>query len=44
MIFIVYIKTIEELYILYSISEILLFTAVVLVHAYIQSIFSQEIQ
>lgn len=36
------IKTIEELYILYSISEILLFTAVVLVHAYIQSIFSQE--
>ena len=26
----------------YSISEILLFTAVVLVHAYIQSIFSQE--
>ena len=37
-----YIKTIEELYILYSISEILLFTAVVLVHAYIQSIFSQE--
>ena len=37
-----YIKSIEELYILYSISEILLFTAVVLVHAYIQSIFSQE--
>ena len=37
-----YIKTIEELYILYSISEILLFTAGVLVHAYIQSIFSQE--
>lgn len=37
-----YIKTIEELYILYNISEILLFTAVVLVHAYIQSIFSQE--
>ena len=37
-----YIKTIEELYILYSISEILLFKAVVLVHAYIQSIFSQE--
>ena len=37
-----YIKTIEELYILYSIYEILLFTAVVLVHAYIQSIFSQE--
>ena len=37
-----YIETIEELYILYSISEILLFTAVVLVHAYIQSIFSQE--
>ena len=37
-----YIKTIEELYILYSISEILLFTTVVLVHAYIQSIFSQE--
>lgn len=37
-----YIKTIEELYILYSISKILLFTAVVLVHAYIQSIFSQE--
>ena len=37
-----YIKTIEELYILYSISEILFFTAVVLVHAYIQSIFSQE--
>jgi len=37
-----YIKTIEQLYILYSISEILLFTAVVLVHAYIQSIFSQE--
>ena len=37
-----YIKTIEELYILYSISEILLFTAVVLVHAYIHSIFSQE--
>ena len=37
-----YIKTIEELYILYSISEILLFTAIVLVHAYIQSIFSQE--
>ena len=40
--FIGYIKTIEQLYILYSISEILLFTAVVLVHAYIQSIFSQE--
>ena len=37
-----YIETIEELYILYSISKILLFTAVVLVHAYIQSIFSQE--
>lgn len=37
-----YIKTIEQLYILYSISEILLFTAVVFVHAYIQSIFSQE--
>lgn len=37
-----YIKTIKQLYILYSISEILLFTAVVLVHAYIQSIFSQE--
>ena len=37
-----YVKTIEQLYILYSISEILLFTAVVLVHAYIQSIFSQE--
>ena len=37
-----YIGTIEQLYILYSISEILLFTAVVLVHAYIQSIFSQE--
>ena len=37
-----YIETIEQLYILYSISEILLFTAVVLVHAYIQSIFSQE--
>ena len=37
-----YIETIEKLYILYSISEILLFTAVVLVHAYIQSIFSQE--
>ena len=36
------IETIEQLYILYSISEILLFTAVVLVHAYIQSIFSQE--
>lgn len=40
--FIGYIETIERLYILYSISEILLFTAVVLVHAYIQSIFSQE--
>ena len=40
--FIGYIETIEQLYILYSISEILLFTAVVLVHAYIQSIFSQE--
>ena len=39
---IAYIDTIEQLYILYSISEILLFTAVVLVHAYIQSIFSQE--
>lgn len=37
-----YIETIEQLYVLYSISEILLFTAVVLVHAYIQSIFSQE--
>ena len=37
-----YIETIEQLYILYSISEILLFAAVVLVHAYIQSIFSQE--
>ena len=37
-----YIETIEQLYILYSISEILLFTAVVLAHAYIQSIFSQE--
>lgn len=37
-----YIETIKQLYILYSISEILLFTAVVLVHAYIQSIFSQE--
>lgn len=37
-----YIETIEQLYILYSISEIFLFTAVVLVHAYIQSIFSQE--
>ena len=37
-----YIETIEQLYILYSISEILLFTAVVLVHAYIQSNFSQE--
>ena len=37
-----YIETIDQLYILYSISEILLFTAVVLVHAYIQSIFSQE--
>ena len=37
-----YIETIEQLYILYSLSEILLFTAVVLVHAYIQSIFSQE--
>ena len=37
-----YIETIEQLYILYSISEILLFTTVVLVHAYIQSIFSQE--
>lgn len=37
-----HIKTIDQLYILYSISEILLFTAVVLVHAYIQSIFSQE--
>lgn len=37
-----YIETIEQLYILYSISEILLFTAVVLVHAYMQSIFSQE--
>ena len=37
-----YIETIEQLYILYSISEILLFTDVVLVHAYIQSIFSQE--
>ena len=37
-----HIETIEQLYILYSISEILLFTAVVLVHAYIQSIFSQE--
>ena len=37
-----YIEIIEQLYILYSISEILLFTAVVLVHAYIQSIFSQE--
>lgn len=37
-----YIETIEQLYTLYSISEILLFTAVVLVHAYIQSIFSQE--
>lgn len=37
-----YIETIEQLYILYSISEILLFTAVILVHAYIQSIFSQE--
>lgn len=37
-----YIETIEQLYILYSIAEILLFTAVVLVHAYIQSIFSQE--
>ena len=37
-----YIETIEQLYILYSISEIVLFTAVVLVHAYIQSIFSQE--
>ena len=40
--FIGYIETIEQLYILYSISEILLFTAVVLVHAYIQSIFPQE--
>ena len=40
--FIGYIETIEQLYFLYSISEILLFTAVVLVHAYIQSIFSQE--
>lgn len=40
--FIGYIETIEQLYLLYSISEILLFTAVVLVHAYIQSIFSQE--
>ena len=40
--FIGYIETIEQLYILYSISEILLFTAVVLVHAYTQSIFSQE--
>ena len=40
--FIGYIETIEQLYVLYSISEILLFTAVVLVHAYIQSIFSQE--
>lgn len=40
--FIGYIETIEQLYILYSISEILLFIAVVLVHAYIQSIFSQE--
>ena len=40
--FIGYIETIEQLYILYSLSEILLFTAVVLVHAYIQSIFSQE--
>lgn len=40
--FIGYIETIKQLYILYSISEILLFTAVVLVHAYIQSIFSQE--
>lgn len=40
--FIGYIETIEQLYILYSISEILLFTAIVLVHAYIQSIFSQE--
>ena len=39
---IAYIETIEQLYVLYSISEILLFTAVVLVHAYIQSIFSQE--
>ena len=37
-----YMETIEQLYVLYSISEILLFTAVVLVHAYIQSIFSQE--
>lgn len=37
-----YIETTEQLYVLYSISEILLFTAVVLVHAYIQSIFSQE--
>lgn len=37
-----YTETIEQLYVLYSISEILLFTAVVLVHAYIQSIFSQE--
>ena len=37
-----YIETIEQLYVLHSISEILLFTAVVLVHAYIQSIFSQE--
>ena len=40
--FIGYIETIKQLYILYSISEILLFTAIVLVHAYIQSIFSQE--
>ena len=40
--FIGYIETLEQLYVLYSISEILLFTAVVLVHAYIQSIFSQE--
>ena len=37
-----YVTSIENLYIVYSLSEVLLFTAVVLVHAYIQSIFSQE--
>ena len=37
-----YIETIEELYILYSISEILLFTAVVLVLHIYNPFFSQE--
>ena len=37
-----YVTSIENLYIVYSLSEVLLFTAVVLVHAYIQSVFSQD--